>query len=82
MSDRTIRLDHEEHTNKQLVEALGNVWFQGLLLAFLAVGVPVAAGIELELWQWPVLVAVPTAAWCFGTLYGRCARVQRESDLL
>jgi hypothetical protein len=82
MSDRQISVDSSDRADKQLAEALGNIWFQGLILSVLAVVVPVLTGFTLSLWQWPVLVAVPLFAWWFGIWYGRFTADHVDPGLL
>jgi len=53
----------------QLTEALRNIWFQGLILGVLAIGIPLLAGFTLTLLNWAVLIGVTLIAWGFGGAY-------------
>jgi hypothetical protein len=62
-SRRGTRID------EQLTEALRNIWFQGLILGVLAIGIPLLAGFTLTLLNWVVLMGITLVAWGFGGAY-------------
>lgn len=71
MSQKILNVNYDTGADNELVEALGNAWFQMVILWALSMGVLSGILFGIEIWRWPVAIAVPVVAWWFGTWYGR-----------
>lgn len=71
MLDKMTNIDYRPQADNELIEALANLWFQVLVLAILAIGIPNLVGFDIALLEWPVFVGIPVVAWWFGRSYGR-----------
>jgi hypothetical protein len=71
MTKNLLNIDYDSSADNQLVEALANIWFQMLILGVLLMGVLSGIAFGIEIWRWPVALAVPIVAWWFGTWYGK-----------
>lgn len=82
MTEKPLRIDYGTGTDNQLAEALANIWFQGLILGILALGVLAGIAFGVAVWRWPVAFAAPVVAWWFGSWYGRLNGGQEDNGQL